>query len=339
MDVPPASLLVLFSLCLAVCPSVMAQERFRVVAYNCENLFDTVHDAGKDDLAFLPSSIRRWNGIKFRRKLNRISKVIVAAGEGLLPDLVALCEVENDSCLHSLTKRSLLRNAGYEYVITDSPDRRGIDVALLYQPGTFRLLSSQSYRIPKNFESQQPTRDVLHVTGLVRTRDTLDVFVCHLPSRAGGKAKSGIFRRYVAAVIKQKADSVVAMRDNPHVMLAGDFNDEPSDRSLRSFEPDFILLTGMSLSGSYHPTEVQGTYYYKGVWNRLDHILLNKAFYGKSGPFRPKPPVQARILDFPFLLERDGTYKTQVPYRYYKGYRYNGGYSDHLPVCVDFIYE
>lgn len=339
MGVPLATFILLLFAGLAVCPSVLAQERFRIVAYNCENLFDTVHDHGKDDLAFLPSSTRRWNGFKYWRKLTHLSKTIIAAGEGLLPDLVALCEVENDTCMYALTKRAPLRWAGYEYVMTDSPDRRGIDVALLYQPGTFRLLSYQSYRIPVIPERQRPTRDILHATGMVRTMDTLDVFVCHLPSRAGGRKATENFRCRVAAVIKRKADSVAAVRQNPCVVITGDFNDEPFNRSLLSFAPDFVLLTDATLSGSYHPGEVKGTYYYKGEWNRLDHILVNKSLYEKSHSFHLKPSVRARILDFPFLLEEDKTYRTSVPYRFYKGYRYNGGYSDHLPVHVDFIYE
>lgn len=339
MGVPLASLLLLLSIGFAACTPVMAQERFRLVAYNCENLFDTVHDRGKDDLAFLPSSVRRWNGFKYWQKLKHISKVIIAGGEGLMPDLVALCEVENDSCLYALTKRSLLRRVGYEYVMTDSPDRRGIDVALLYQPGTFRLLSSREYHVPAFLRNQRPTRNILHVTGMVRTLDTLDIFVCHLPSRAGGKKASEPFRLHVAAVIRQKADSIVKCRNNPHVIIAGDFNDEPKDHSLKAFSPDYALLTEDDLYGVHHPQEVKGTYYYKGRWNRLDHILVNRAFYGKNSSFRLKTPACARILDFPFLLEEDSFYGALRPYSFYRGYRYNGGYSDHLPVSVDFIYE
>lgn len=339
MDVPPA-LLFLFLLLMGVsCPTAMAQERFRMMEYNCENLFDTVHDVGKDDVAFLPEAVRRWNGYRFWKKLGQLSKVIMAGGEGLLPDLVALCEVENDSCLHALTKRSPLRRAGYEYVMTNSPDRRGIDVALLYQPGTFRLLSEQSYRIPEtDTVNYRPTRDILHVTGLVRTLDTLDVFVCHLPSRVGGRKASEPFRLHVTSVLKSKADSVTAVRRNPKVVIAGDFNDEPSNRSLRRLAENYVLLTE-NIKGAFHPKEVEGSYYYKGVWNRLDHFLINKGWCKSRTSFRPAEPPRARLLDFPFLLEKNRRFSALEPRGFYKGYKYNGGYSDHLPVCVDFVYE
>lgn len=338
MDVPPASLLLLLLMGIT-CSTVMAQGRFRMVEYNCENLFDTVHDAGKDDAAFLPEAPRHWNSYRFWKKLRHLSKVVMASGEGLLPDLVALCEVENDSCLHALTKRSPLRRAGYEYVVTNSPDRRGIDVALLYQPGTFRLLSKRSYRIPAtDAVNYRPTRDILHVTGLVRTLDTLDVFVCHLPSRYGGRKASEPFRLYVASVLKAKADSVVAVRTNPKVVITGDFNDEPANRSLRNLASNYVILTE-NIKGAFHPKEVEGSYYYKGVWNHLDHFLINKEWHDSRTSFRPAVPPRARLLDFPFLLEENRQYSALKPRCFYKGYKYNGGYSDHLPVCIDFVYE
>lgn len=338
MDLPPASLLLLLLMGLT-CPTASAQERFRLVEYNCENLFDTVHDSGKDDVAFLPVAPRRWNGYRYRQKLRHLSKVIMACGEGLLPDVVALCEVENDSCLHALTKRSLLRRAGYAYVMTSSPDRRGIDVALLYQPGTFRLLSHHCYRIPETTAVKyRPTRDILHVTGLVRTSDTLDILVCHLPSRVGGRKASEPFRLYAASVLKAKADSIAAARTHPKLILTGDFNDEPENRSLRSLAAGYELAT-KDITGAFHPKEVEGSYYYKGVWHRLDHILVNKAWCRERSSFRPVVPLRARLLDFAFLLEENSGHSALKPRGFYKGYRYNGGYSDHLPVSIDFVYE
>lgn len=331
MGVPLASLFLF--LLMGCSPSVaMAQGRFRLVEYNCENLFDTVHDAGKDDVDFLPEAERRWDSRKFWRKLTHLSKVIMACGEGQLPDLVALCEVENDSCMYALTRKSPLRTVGYEYVMTDSPDPRGIDVALLYQPGTFRLLSSRSYRVSR------PTRDILHVTGLVQTLDTLDVFVCHLPSRRSGQKASEPFRLEVACLLKAKADSVVAVRRRPIVVIAGDFNDEPENRSLHMFSPGYVILT-TDVKGTFHPKDVAGTYYYKGIWHRLDNLLVNKAWAERRVSSRFTPSARARILDFPFLLEENREFSAMKPRSFLKGFRFNGGYSDHLPVCLDFEYE
>lgn len=130
-----------------------------------------------------------WTQARYHDKLAKIAKVIIATGEENVPDLVGLCEVENDHCLKDLTENSPLREAGYRYVITDSPDERGIDVALLYQRGSFKLLGKNSLSVPYKEMERRPTRDILHVMGQVASGDTLDVFVCHMPSRAGGEEK------------------------------------------------------------------------------------------------------------------------------------------------------
>lgn len=121
--------------------------------YNVENLFDCEHDTLKNDREFMPESVKKWTYFRYRDKLLKIAKVIVAAGEEYVPDLVALCEVENEHVIRDLTRYSPLKEAGYRYVMTTSPDQRGIDVALLYQPGTFRLLNWRSIRIPSKIST------------------------------------------------------------------------------------------------------------------------------------------------------------------------------------------
>ena len=174
---------------------------FTFVELNCENLFDCRHDSLKNDTEFLPDGSYHWTPYRYWRKLDRIGQTIIACGEDRcgedlkdkekengsgwnwkLPDLVALCEVENDSVLRDLTKRSLLRNASYEYVMTQSADERGIDVALLYSPYTFWLLESRAVSVQR-VKGMRPTRDVLYAKGLVWGRDTLHVMVAHFPSR------------------------------------------------------------------------------------------------------------------------------------------------------------
>lgn len=152
----------IYSLLWAVCgmsaAPAQAQHAFRVMEYNVENLFDCRHDSLKQDTEFLPGSVRNWTYSRFQDKVNKIGKVILAAGKEQVPDLVGLCEVENDYCLKSLTCYSPLREVGYKYVMTSSPDERGIDVALLYQPVSFRLLASQKMRIPSDSLGMRPTR-------------------------------------------------------------------------------------------------------------------------------------------------------------------------------------
>lgn len=154
------------------------------VELNCENLFDYTHDAGKQDTEFLPESDRHWTSKRYWHKLNMVAQELLSCsdeGNGI-PDLVALCEVENDSVMHDLTRRSLLRNAGYQYLMTSSPDERGIDVALLYAPASFAPIRSYAIRV-NPVEGMRVTRDILYACGETVSGDTLHVFVVHQPSK------------------------------------------------------------------------------------------------------------------------------------------------------------
>ena len=155
-----------------------------------ENLFDTVDDPLKDDDEFLPEGTMKWKPWRYWEKLRNITRVITAVGGMYSPALVGLCEVENDSVLFDLTRRSPLRAQGYEYVITSSPDERGVDVALLYQRHQFRLLEKNEHEVLFSDKRLRPTRNILHVAGKTVTGDTLDLFVCHWPSRRGGQRES-----------------------------------------------------------------------------------------------------------------------------------------------------
>lgn len=164
------------------------------VELNCENLFDCRHDSLRADTEYLPEAPRHWTASRYWRKLDNIGRAILSCGEDstdcYIPDLVALCEVENDTVLRDLTKRSLLRNARYGYVMTDSPDDRGIDVALLYHEFSFAPIAHASLRVAP-VRGMRPTRDILYVAGRVITDDTLHIFVVHAPSRRGGERARG----------------------------------------------------------------------------------------------------------------------------------------------------
>ena len=180
--------------------SLLLASLFTLIELNCENLFDTRHDSLKNDTEFLPEGSHHWTRTRYWHKLNDIGREIIALGDDSagwrLPDVVAMCEVENDSVMYDLTKRSLLRKARYEYLMTDSPDERGIDVALMYNPVTFRPLSHHAIRIPL-LPDMRPTRDILYVAGLAGEADTLHLFVVHAPSRMGGERASRPFRLQV----------------------------------------------------------------------------------------------------------------------------------------------
>lgn len=347
------SLLLLAALCLAT--RAQSAERdtltFRIVSYNVENLFDCQHDSLKDDYEFLPQAARRWTYSKYRRKLDALARTLIATGGWTPPALVALCEVENDTVMRDLTRRSILREAGYRYLMTHSPDWRGIDVALLYQPHLFKPIHCRSIRIDPPTPGQRPTRDVLHVSGLLLNLDTLDILIAHLPSRSGGARQTEPYRLAVARRLKAAVDSICRRRMRPQVILMGDFNDSPADRSIRhvlqaaapprspeALQPRALYhLLARRTARHAKPWQhhIRGSYKYRGRWQLLDHIIVSGLLLSPGAPLHTSEDM-AGIATHPFLLTDDPKHGGLQPWRTYQGPRYLGGYSDHLPVYADF---
>ena len=321
-DIRQLSIIFLFLL-LSSSISVSAQ-RFTFVELNCENLFDYHHDEGKDDTEYLPEATRHWTKQRYWRKLNNIAQELLSCSDDGIPDLIALCEVENDSTLNDLTKRSLLRHAGYEYLMTNSPDVRGIDVALLYSPFTFAPIRSYSLRVTP-VEHMRPTRDILYACGQTVSGDTLHVFVVHFPSRFGGEKYSQPFRQAAADRLCQSIDSIQTVTSEPKILIAGDFNDGDESLIIQQIERHDIHNLTKEASA---PKDIQGTYRYKGQWESIDHILGSPYIFNK---------VCAASIHAPqFLLEDEKRYGGYRPRRTYNGPRYQPGYSDHLPLVVRF---
>jgi endonuclease/exonuclease/phosphatase family metal-dependent hydrolase len=317
------------------------QTNFRVMFYNVENLFDTIDDPEKDDGDFLPDGVMRWTQGRYRNKLNNIAKVITSAGEWETPALVGLCEVENEKVINDLIKFSPLRKMNYRFVITDSPDPRGIDVALLYQRDKFKYLEHNSYTIKFPHNPDRLTRNILHVSGQVSSQDTLDVFVCHFPSRRGGEKESEPDRMYVASVVKAKSDSLMQIRKNACIVIMGDFNDEPSNRSLLqtlNAQPVSKNISGKGLYNLFSGFEKRkntGSYKFQRQWNILDQIIVSGNLIEGSCSIMVHPHT-ASIFYRDFMLIDDGTNGGKRPKKTYHGRRYEGGYSDHFPVIADF---
>lgn len=302
---------------------------FTFVELNCENLFDCRHDSLKNDTEFLPDGAYHWTRTRYWQKLDRIGQTILSCGvkeqTWQLPDMVALCEVENDSVLHDLTRRSLLRNARYDYVMTNSPDERGIDVALMYSPYSFRLIGSHSVRV-KPIKGMRPTRDILYASGVTASGDTLHVIVAHLPSRRGGEKYSRPFRmmaaRQAAAVIDSIYNKVSA---EAKIIVAGDFNDYSNSESMQLLCSKRMI--GVSKGAKGH-NGAKGTYRYQGLWGSLDHILVSIPLADIA--------TECYVNDAEFLIERDEKYGGVKPRRNYLGPRYLNGFSDHLPLVARF---
>ncbi len=327
----------LFGLSFLLTLSSPAQTPFRVMSYNVENLFDTLDAPGFRDEEFLPSGERKWDGWRYWSKLGKLARVVAMAGGEVPPVLVGLCEVENDSVLADLTRRTLLRRLGYDFLVSRGSDVRGMNVALLYQPLRFRLLSSRELLVPTAAD-ERPTRNVLLVSGRLQSGDTLDVFVCHLPSKRGGARFSEKRRQSAAQTIRNALDSLQALRSQARFLLMGDFNDELQTPSLRG------LLGVKEFSDTLQPAalcllkeeadagaDISGTYFFRGRWHSLDHILVSASLLdGRTGG--TDSLGICRIVTHPMLLEQNASKTRCVPKRTYLGTHYRGGVSDHLPI-------
>ena len=312
---------------LLCCLTLCAQERIRFVTYNVENLFDCVDDTFPNDDEFLPQATRHWTPYPSWEKPQAISRTITAIGDDRAPDFVALCEVENDSVMYDLTRRSALRTVRYKYLMTTSFDPRGIDVALMYKPSTFRPFFHRAIGLSQVHSTQERhTRDVLLVSGMLHTGDTLDIFVCHLPSRLNGK-ESAKRRAAVVEDICHAIDSLNRVRHTPRIVVMGDFNDTPHSSALRSLsEKAQLQCITEDLSGSYR---------YKGKWEQIDHIYLSPTLLHTDTAALHLAPQGAWNFAPDFLTEPEPLYGGYRPHRTYNGMRYQGGTSDHLPVCFD----
>lgn len=338
--------IIIFILLSLLSQPVSGQRWFRVAHYNMENVFDTIHDAGKTDEGFLPASEREWDSRKYRTKLANLARVIAGMGKTQPVDVIGVCEVENDSVLRDLTERTMLRRLGYKYIATSSNDVRGIDVGLLYQPERFLPLSVDTISVPYD-SIERPTRDILHVCGMAASGDTLHIFVNHWPSRRGGKLVTQDYRMRAARTIMQFLDSLFVSDPDAKIILVGDFNDEYRDNSIRH---GLRARAGFDYKGEADPrglyvltarkkgrNGIKGTYKYRGRWNQLDQIIVSGNLLQGRG-LRTSYDDCRIVDDIPFLLEKDKNGKSVKPRHTYYGTYYRGGTSDHLPVIAVFHY-
>jgi len=302
-----------------------AKVTYRIGFYNVENLFDTIDSPLRNDDEFLPNTKKNWNTERYQKKLNDLAKIISAMGT---PTILGLSEVENRAVCQDLADTDALREAGYITVHQQSPDFRGIDVALLVQKDKFRLVTSDLIRIdfPANIVEDYTTRDILYVRGILDGKTELHIFVNHWPSRYGGVKASEPKRVYVAQQLKKYADKILANNPNANIILMGDFNDETDNKSV-----------AVELGNTFHNCMAaldqagKGTYNYRGNWNMLDHILVSKALQtGKNGLTASEGTI-FREEWMMYQSKKNGA----TPNRTYGGPNYYGGFSDHLPVYVD----
>jgi hypothetical protein len=310
----------------------------RVMFYNVENLFHPSDDSLKNDDEFTKEGTRYWSFKRYYDKINKIGKTAIAVGGWEPPAVIGLCEIENIQCLKDLIYSSPLKKFGYEIVHQESGDNRGIDVALLYRPEFYELISYEA--VVLNFgEGSRPSRDILYTMGLVGD-DTLHLFVNHWPSRYGGQLATAPKREFAAKILRDKYDSILSVNSDAAILAMGDFNDHPDDPSmlsvLRAKKDTSEMKNGDLLNLLWQYEFKKGTHKYQHEWGILDQFVVTEGLiYGNSG--LQTLMERAQIFDADYLLEEEKDGIGKITNRTYIGFKYHGGWSDHLPIYVDVL--
>lgn len=311
---------------------------YGVAFYNLENLFDTINNNGKYDLEFSPGGARQWNSDKYWSKINNLAYCIskmVTKNTPNGPAIIGVSEIENKSVLDDLVRAKDIKQWRLQVVHHDSPDRRGVDVGLLYNPRLFKVLDVTNHTlvIPGNPDFR--TRDQMCVTGILGG-DTLSVIVNHWPSRLGGQERSSYLREAAGALSKHIADSLWAIRPNQGVIVMGDLNDDPQDKSCALALGAKRDQDKVEPHGFFNPwwrvlDKGIGTLAYKSQWNLFDQIIVSGTLLKHNDA--PLQYTSCKVNNFDFLFDTEGT-RQGYPKRTYSGGAWLNGYSDHFPTIV-----
>ncbi len=309
---------------------------FSAAFYNVENLFDTIDNPKIRDNNYLPTSKVAWNTVRYNKKLNHLSRVMSSINGGGYPSIFGLAEVENLRVLKDLINTHDLKNAHYKILHKDSPDKRGIDVALLYQPSVFKPIKTQYIPIQFPSNPEGTTRDILYSKGMVYGMDTIHVFVNHWVSRYGGRDKTDPLRRYTGKLLRLICDSIFSIDPKANILIMGDLNDDPTDASianaLQAKKPTFPVASKQLYNLADIPFKNgKGSLYYKS-WNLFDQMIVSSSLLGGSNGMKVESDSEKIFKKKWMLYKRKNG--VMVPSRTASGGRYFGGYSDHLPVII-----
>lgn len=324
-------------------PAFRGEESMRIMFYNVENFFDTEDDPKIDDQEFLPEAKNQWTPKRYEEKQQHIAQVLTEVGGWELPEVVGFCEIENRKVLEDLLNNTRLRQGDYAIVHENSADARGIDVGLIYRKAKFTEISHQILRPVLATDTAWHTRDVLYVKGVALGKDTLHIFVNHLPSRRGGVKESEPKRQLVAQLERKTIDQILAKNPHANIILMGDFNDECTDKSIHEDlhakgEGEKVAPSDLfALMSKWSKTWKLGSQKYNQDWTIIDQLIVSEPLMKrKKGGFALKDG--SHVFSKPFLLEEDTRNYGLSPFRTYGGPKYLGGYSDHLPVYMDLIW-
>lgn len=311
--------------------------------YNLENLFDTIVDEDTTKILqedFTPNGEKKWNSERYHKKLNNIAKVISEIGTEVTPHGVAIlgvAEIENKLVLEDLINQPKIKDRNYKIVHYNSPDKRGVDVGLLYNPNYFTVESSQSFTLKIKDKPDFFSRDQLLVSGKLNNGEILHVIVCHWPSRRGGEKKSRPLREAAADLSKAIVDSIRNVNNNAKIILMGDLNDDPVNSSVKKHLKASGNKEHSSNNGlMYNPMEALykkgiGSLAWRDTWNLFDQIILTPSLVDKD--YSSYKFYTAKIYNKSYLMQDSGSFKG-YPYRTYVGSNFKGGYSDHFPVYI-----
>jgi predicted extracellular nuclease len=315
------------------------KDTLTVAFWNVENLFDTLNTNGKNDEEFSPGSKKQWNTERYKTKILHIAQVIGDMNNKRGPDMIGLAETETDGVVKDIAE-SPLKKLGYNYIRIQSPDERHISTALLYKKAAFKVLHKEGDTV--HLANNHPTRLILHITLLDKSKDTLHVFVNHWPSRLGGQEASEPNRVAAAKELRMEVEKVLSKSPQANIFIMGDFNDEPDNVSIKDElkAEEFVCdsangsfaLHNLAWERKHHG---EGTLKYRDQWNMLDQIIVStpvinpkhKALHYVCGSFE--------IFKPDYLVQKGDKYAGS-PFPTYGGSKYLGGYSDHFPVLAKF---
>jgi len=314
--------------------------------YNLENLHDTIFDADTNKIMqddYTPTGDKKWNTEKYYHKLKNLSKVIAEMATEIVPDglaILGIAEIENKNVVDDLVKTEKLKGRNYQVVHYESPDKRGIDVGLIYNPNYFKLESSKSFRLKSEGEEKFFTRDQLLVSGYLNG-EMIHVIVAHWPSRSGGEKKSAPKRIAAADLGRSIIDSLLAYDAKAKIIYMGDLNDDPTNISVKKHlntvdKPELVKdNTLFNPMESFYKKGI-GTLAYRDTWNLFDQLIVSPGLVGND--YSSYKFYNAKVFNKNYLKQTTGQY-AGYPFRTHAGGAYTGGYSDHFPVYLFLIKE
>ncbi|MFK8046435.1 MAG: endonuclease [Crocinitomicaceae bacterium] len=295
--------------------------------YNVENLFDIYDDPNTFDDDFTPQGKQAWDLERYQTKLAQIGEIMTGMDKDQLPAIMGFCEVENYDVLEDLIQTSALQKSGYKIIHKDSPDGRGIDVAAIYRPDAFKAEKYSYYSVILPGRDKSTTRDILEIMGEMSNGEKVVVYFNHWSSRRKGTAETEHKRIAAAKVLRSKIDAILSENSEANIFIMGDFNDEPSDRSIRQ---ELVKSDFSNLSSQYEHT-ANGTVNHQGDWMVFDQIIISNSAMRNSAFKLTEKSANIHVTAENTFTHRDGN---KTPSRTYGGTKYYGGYSDHYPVYL-----